>query len=505
MFVSLLNSRTRTGRFLRTLSSSYFLLLAATVYSLGVVPVILTYTGKTSLGLWALVSQFGTYLTLLDAGLSGACIRQFVGPIVRNDTGELVAKFQNAFFVSCLQGLLIAVAGLAGGILVPWLAIPGDQARVFTALFAAQCLLVAIEFPFRPFNSLLLAQQRFEFNYLATAAGMMISLGLVWFGMAHGWGLWSLIIAGAFQAGVKTVVSTLCVARLWGLRRFFTEVHVRIQTIQHLFLESGSFFSGTFFGTLSGMAQSTLLSRWFGLEGVASWNVGSKAANLLFQLLSKFFESSFAGLSELYEAGRADLLLRRLSQLFGWVLGISLFAAAGVCLLNQSFVQFWTRARVDWPLGGDGAMALWLVGLTLSRGLAEQTKILLVWRWIRLGPAVEFGIWICLGFFFSQAGHFPGYLVSVALAPMMAAGVVYSLGLRDQYAAMGLSLLPKESRLLIWTGGFFFLVSILLLLTNQSVGVHVVGAILAAVVFGCLAIPRLRRFLSSPPPAGGVA
>ena len=147
-------------------------------------------------------------------------------------------------------------------------------------------------------------------------------------------------------------------------------------------------------------------------------------------------------------------------------------------------------------------MALWLVGLTLSRGLAEQTKILLVWRWIRFGPAVEFGIWICLGFFFSQAGQFPGYLVSVALAPMMAAGVVYFLGLRNQYAAMGLSLLPKESRLLIWTGGVFFLVSILLLLTNQSVGVHVVGAILAVVVFGCLTIPRMRRFLSSTPPAG---
>ena len=48
--VSLFSPQTRMGRFVRTLSSSYVLLLAATAYSLGVVPIILTYGGSTKIG-----------------------------------------------------------------------------------------------------------------------------------------------------------------------------------------------------------------------------------------------------------------------------------------------------------------------------------------------------------------------------------------------------------------------------------------------------------------------
>ena len=497
--MSLFSEQTRTGRFFRTLSSSYILLFAATAYSLGVVPIILAYGGSTSLGLWSLVVQFGTYLTLLDAGLSGACIRQFVGPIVRKDSMELASKFQNALVLACVQGLLIALAGLAGGSLVTWLAIPPDQARVFAALFAAQCCLVALEFPFRPFNSLLLAQQRFEFNYLATAAGMFLSLGWVWWGMAQGWGLWSLIGAGAFQAAVKITVSTVSVSRFWGIRGLFAESHFRIQTMRQLLAESGSFFSGTFFGTCGGLAQSTLLSRWFGLEGVAAWNVGSKAANLLFQLLSKFYESSFAGFSELFESGRTDLLLRRLGQLFGWVLAISLFVATGVCLLNGEFVRHWTGARIAWPPACDVAVALWLLGLTVSRGLAEQVKILLVWKWIRLGPALEFMLWLAVGPWLAHQFSFLGFVLGTALAPLAISFVVYQGAVRGKFALTKTPFLPREVRNVFWMGAFLFLLSVVFRLAVPWGLAH--GALMVAglLVFVWLFIPRWRSLIPLPP------
>lgn len=496
--MSFFSTETRTGRFFRTLSSSYVLLLAATAYSLGVVPIVLNFAGTSSLGLWSLVVQFGTYLTLLDAGLSGACIRQFVGPMIRNDSRELTSKFQNALALASLQGGVIALAGLTGSLLIPWLAIPPDQARLFSGLFAAQCCLVAFEFPFRPFNSLLLAQQRFEFNYLATAVGMILSLGLVWLGMAHGMGLWSLIGAGAFQAGIKTLVSTICVARFWGLRGFFSGCQIRIRTMRQLLTESGSFFSGTFFGTLGGLAQSTLLSRWFGLEGVAAWSVGSKAANLLFQLLSKFYESSFAGFSELFESGRTDLLLRRLGQLFGWVLGAACFAATGICLLNTDFIRLWTGACISWPVVGDMAMALWLLGLTASRGLAEQVKILLVWRWIRWGPMVEFLLWLGITPWLASRYSFLGFLAGTSLAPLLAAFLVYRGGLRQQFGLAGTTLIPAHGKAFVRTGVVLLLVSMAVLLTIPPLMGRVAVVLLALLLFLWLSIPRLHLLLGLP-------
>jgi O-antigen/teichoic acid export membrane protein len=497
MIGSLFSSETRTGRFFRTLSSSYVLLVAATLYSLGVVPIILNFSGTASLGLWSLVVQFGTYLTLLDAGLSGACIRQFVGPLVREDHGALAGKFQNALALASIQGLLIATAGFAGGWLVPWLGIPASEAQLFAGLFAAQCCLVALEFPFRPFNSLLLAQQRFEFNYLVTGFGMILSLGLVWWGMASGLGLWSLILAGGFQALVKTGVSLLCVARFYGLRGFFSESQVRWHNMKQLLTESGSFFSGTMFGALGGVAQATLLSRWFGLDGVAAWNVGSKAANLLSQLLSKFYESSFAGLSELFESGRTDLLLKRLGQLFGWVLGISLFAAVGISLFNGVFIRIWTDARIPWSPALDVAVALWLVGLTAFRGLGEQTKILLVWRWIRLGPVLEFLIWLGLAPWLAHRLALPGFVLGCALAPFGSACMIYLYGLRLRYRGVGASLITREARGFVAAGGFLFLISALWGLMTEGVWMHAVLLLVSALIFLWLFIPRIGALVSS--------
>lgn len=491
--MSLFSTQTRTGRFFRTLSSSYVLLLSATAYSLGVVPIILTHVGTANLGLWSLIVQFGTYLTLLDAGLSNTCIRQFVGPVVRNNHEDLSEKFQNALVLASAQGILIAVGGLAGGLLVPWLGIPSEQAPAFRWLFLAQCGLVALEFPFRPFNALLLARQRFEFNYLATAIGMILSLGVVGLGMAHGFGLWSLVMAGAFQAVVKVSCALFCVSRFWGIRGIFSGCYVRWGTMQRLLTESGFFFSGTFFGTLGGMAQSTLLSRWFGLEGVAAWSVGSKAANLLSQLLSKFYESSFAGLSELFESGRVDALIRRLGQLFGWVMGLSLFCATGVCFFNGDFVRIWTGSRVQWPPAADLVVALWLVGLTASRGLAEQAKILLVWRWIRLGPATEFVIWALSCFPLVHLFSFTGFILSMALAPLVSAGVTYGGGLRGKYRQVQAGLISRDAAGFCFVGIALFLGALglspfLTSLLQRSL-VWMAGMLLVGVFF----LPKLRK------------
>lgn len=252
-----------------------------------------------------------------------------------------------------------------------------------------------------------------------------------------------------------------------------------------------------FFGTLGGLAQSTLLSRWFGLEGVAAWNVGSKAANLLFQLLSKFYESSFAGFSELFESGRTDLLLRRLGQLFGWVLGSSLFVATGICLLNGEFVRLWTAARISWEPGCDVAIALWLLGLTASRGFAEQVKILLIWKWIRLGPALEFLLWLVLGPWLAHRFSFPGFVLGAAVAPLAVAGLVYGFAIRPRFGAAATGLLPRELRGLFWTGMILFVLAVVSRLTLPWGFPHFVllaGAVLA--VLGFL-LPRWRILINS--------
>ena len=133
------------------------------------------------------------------------------------------------------------------------------------------------------------------------------------------------------------------------------------------------------------------MSRCFGLEGVALWNVGAKIVVVLCQVLSKFFESSFSGLSELWEHNLREQMLRRFISIFIATVSASIVLGCAVLLFNDVFIRIWTGGVFRWPYICTIGMAIYLVTTTISKGLSEQVKILLLWKWIRIGPILDFG------------------------------------------------------------------------------------------------------------------
>ena len=385
------NTATRTGRFCRTLASSYVLLGSATVYSLLTVPMVLHFANSSRLGLWVLITQMGAYLTVIDAGLSASSIRQFIGPLARKDMPALATRFRGTLLISTLQGFLIILVGVAAHPLALFLKIPPQDQALFQQLFVAQCFLVGVGFPIRPFSSILLARQSFEFNYLVSAATILFAIGLAWLGFRAGFGLWSLLAGNLLQ------LITSSTASLWGVRSLgvfpflFHSWQISFRELRSLLSESLSFASSPILSVCSGLLQSTVLSRCFGLEGVALWNVGAKIVVVLCQVLSKFFESSFSGLSELWEHNLREQMLRRFISIFIATVSASIVLGCAVLLFNDVFIRIWTGGVFRWPYICTIGMAIYLVTTTISKGLSEQVKILLLWKWIRIGPILDFG------------------------------------------------------------------------------------------------------------------
>jgi len=385
------NTATRTGRFCRTLASSYVLLGSATVYSLLTVPMVLHFANSSRLGLWVLITQMGAYLTVIDAGLSASSIRQFIGPLARQDMPALATRFRGTLFISTLQGFLIILVGVAAHPLALFLKIPPQDQALFQQLFVAQCFLVGVGFPIRPFSSILLARQSFEFNYLVSAATILFAIGLAWLGFQAGFGLWSLLAGNLLQLISSSITSLLGVRSLGYFPFLFHSWRVSFREIRSLLSESLSFASSPILSVCSGLLQSTVLSRCFGLEGVALWNVGAKIVVVLCQVLSKFFESSFSGLSELWEHNLREQMLRRFISIFLATVSASIFLGCAVLLFNDVFIRIWTGGVFRWPYICTIGMAIYLVTTTISKGLSEQVKILLLWKWIRIGPILDFG------------------------------------------------------------------------------------------------------------------
>jgi len=381
---------------------------------------VLFFEDASTLGLWVLISQIGIWLGALDLGLSSSSIRFFVDPVSRRDVAGLRGRFHATLRLTTAQGAGIALFGLGGPFLGMVFSIPAQQQALFNQLLFTQCVVSGVSFLSRPFASILLAAQRFELNYLGNAASFFLSLGLAWIGLSRGWGLWSLMVGSVVQYALTTVLSVYGVYRLGFFPGLFQKWLPAKGLMARIVSESLSFAIGPLGGMATGIVQSAFLSRFFGLEIVAAWNVGTKAATVLGQILSKFFESSFSGLSELEEAGRRDRMFVRFGQVWGWSMVSCAACLLILFFLNGPFVEIWAGKKVTWPAWGTWAACLMLLCATLHRAFSEAAKILLLWNPIRYGPLLDFGVLVISLFLAWRVGGLGAFAVAVAVGPFLA-------------------------------------------------------------------------------------
>ena len=387
---SFFSTANRTGRFVRLLSTSYLGVGAATLYSVGLVPLILHYGNLAELGLWTLVTQFATYLGLVDAGVTSACIRRFVGPLSRREPNPLAETFKSAFLVSLAQGSLCCLLGLLSFPVGILLGISSEKLPLFSVILFSQFLIVGLFFLVRPFSALLLAAQRSEFNNLIGGFASLLSLGIIWVCLRMGLGLWSLPISFFFQQSASAITTLVMVHRLELLPAHWRKAPSSWQGVTMLFWESLDFFSWSGFSTAGATLQSVFLSRFLGLEAVAIWNVGFKVASFAYMIFTNLFNSAYAGLSEILERGDPIKCYHSFLRLFLLSISLLAFFSSAALWLNQPFVSFWTHHRIIFPLSSTRAVFAWLILAGIVRALACFANIWQRRSVMRWGPIVEF-------------------------------------------------------------------------------------------------------------------
>jgi hypothetical protein len=89
-------------------------------------------------------------------------------------------------------------------------------------------------------------------------------------------------------------------------------------------------------------------------------------------------------------------------------------------------------------------MSIYLVTSTISKGLSEQVKILLIWKWIRIGPILDFGA-LLIGLALVHIWPvFALFVFVLALAPIFGSIIVNALAIRSVFGCSFRQLLrPK--------------------------------------------------------------
>src|ERR1051326_3128828 len=193
----------RMRRAARSLASGYAAIIANAGYALASVPLALHYLSKDEFGLWALVTQIGSYLLLLDLGMSSSVSRNLMDHKDHQEDGMYGSTILTGLLTGFVQGLCVAVGGVLLSFLLPGLLeVPGQYVNIFRLLVSGQCVLLGVFFVGRSMSGLLEAHQRYDISNYTQILQLGAGFGTQWLTFHWGWGLYSLLAA--------TAVSALC-------------------------------------------------------------------------------------------------------------------------------------------------------------------------------------------------------------------------------------------------------------------------------------------------------
>ena len=415
----------RFKKFIHSLLSGYAVLGANIFYTLASVPLVLHYLSKEEFGLWALVTQVGGYIALVDLGMGGSVSRILIDHKDDRRNGAYGSVIKTGVLVSVAQGVLIVLAGVILSVLAgPLLHIPVDLQREFLWLMIGQSVLLGMSFAGRIFGYLLLAHQQPAVSNYASAALFFVGLAGMWAGLAAGWGVYSFLIVQVVLTLGGIVVNVGCCARLgllpksdeWGVTTW--------ERFRELFDFGRDIFIFSVGNQLINASQTILLTRLLGLESAAAWNICTRAYVVLTQVIFRIFDISAQALAEMMVRGEKELLCRRFRQIVVLSANLAVVAGAMFALCNSAFVAVWLKNKIAWPPVNDLLLAVWLVicvNMHAHTGLVGQTKKFRFMRYI----------------FFIEGLAFVGLTLAIyqfgGITAMLAASIVCTLLLSLPY------------------------------------------------------------------------
>jgi O-antigen/teichoic acid export membrane protein len=417
----------RARNFIHALGVGYVAIIVNIAYTAASIPLAIHYLGKEQFGLWALAQQIMGYLILLDLGVSSA-VSRFIADLKDDvNSGSYGSLLLAAAIVFAIQGLLIAIAGVAFSFFAPALfAVPEHLARDFTNVLTIITSLAGLSVALRTLGAPLWAFQRLDASYALGSLALLTSFAALWGAFHLGWGIYSFAVAGIPAAILCPIITFLICLKSgfypssghWGRPNLllFRKIFSFGQDV--VWVAMGS--------QLVNASQIMILSRVVSLDAAATFAVGTKLFTMGQQLTGRIIESSAPGLTEMFVRGDTARFNLRFDNVVTLTTFLATLGAAGLVAGNTAFVALWTSGSIHWNLACDALLAGLLIATSLTRCLIGLFGLAGNLRPIRHIYFIEGCVFIALAI--PAASHYSAYgLLLVSLATHLAVTAVLSL------------------------------------------------------------------------------
>ena len=448
----------RTHNFVRGLSAGYLTIAVNIAYTAFSVPLALHYLGKEQFGLWALAQQIAGYLLLLDLGVSSA-ISRFIADLKDDvNSGSYGSLLLAGAIVFAIQGVLIAIAGVAFSFFAPALfAVPERLAGDFTNVLIIITSLAGLSVALRTLGAPLWAFQRLDASYGLGSFTLLTSFAALWGGFHLGWGIYSFAFAGIPAAILCPIITFLI---CWKSGFYPSSGHwgsPNLLLVRKIFSFGQDVVWVSMGSQLVNASQIMILSRAVGLNAAATFAVGTKLFTMGQQFTGRIIESSAPGLTEMFVRGDLARFNLRFSNVVSITALLATLGGAALIAVNTRFVSLWTSGAVHWSLACDALLSGLLIATSLTRCLISAFGLAGNLRPIRHIYFMEGCVFIALAIpaatYFGAAG-----LLFVSLVTHL--GITGILSLRASASIL------KSLKPLVLSGIASFLITLAVLLIS---------------------------------------
>ena len=309
----------------------YALYGSAVLSGLLVTPIVIHSIGKSAFGVWSFIGSVTIYLSILDFGVSPSIIRFAAEARGRGADRDLNEVASTGLAMYALIGSLTVPIGLALAFVIP-AAVGAPHHLVWDARIATLLVVVSLvaRFPLGLFNSLLVAQQRWDLQYLGGIVSTVLYAALVVILMPRYGGL---VLLGVLTLGATLM--RLMLPLLW-LKRELPSLRVARSYVSRARLRELTAFSSSNF--LVHVAQKIVFSTDVVVVGIVLgsaasgvYSVPAKLFALVFGIGTGVTSLMFPAFAELEGAGATDRQRRLL--LVGLRVGIALMLVLALPLL----------------------------------------------------------------------------------------------------------------------------------------------------------------------------
>lgn len=332
----------RTQRYLRSLQANYLNIPLVFLYTALTVPLGLKLLGPEGWGTWVICLQLSTFINLWENFSTGALVRRLV-EFKDNRSSAGYIKF---FFLGLLtfrtQGVLLLLAHLLAGWLVPRLFTNLDLQQTFS-LMSVLGLVSLVQQLGKISGQCLYTYQRTDWASYASGAGLLV-------GLLVGCALLiqtSSLTSFAWGSFVSALVANSI--NFYGARsmRLFPDCSSLKPNLKMKDFFGFYSFSAPFFAhaVLSGLYTSLpvfLAGHFLNLEEAGRWGILQRIVNLFNQVSRSITQLSFPFLLEKASAVQAEALEKMASRVLMAQNSLTVLLAALFAVAGNRLILLWT-------------------------------------------------------------------------------------------------------------------------------------------------------------------